>query len=116
MVFVSIDTPECRWSIYILLRLFACFADDPINHSSALKEDLVPAQEKLEWVTPKISLMEAEDTEGKTGFNPIRAGTKRSSEIPIRNGPSLDSFLFTTSNPATPINTNHRKGSVRTLF
>ena len=28
--------------------------------------DLVPAQEKLEWVTPKISLMVAEDTEGKT--------------------------------------------------
>ena len=27
--------------------------------------DLVPAQEKLEWVTPKISLMVAEDTEGK---------------------------------------------------
>ncbi|QNJ26868.1 hypothetical protein SynSYN20_02552 [Synechococcus sp. SYN20] len=35
-----------------------------INHSSALKEDLVPAQEKLEWVTPKISLMEAENTDG----------------------------------------------------
>ena len=29
--------------------------------------DLVPAQEKLEWFTPKISLMVAEDTEGK-GF------------------------------------------------
>ena len=27
--------------------------------------DFVPAQEKLEWVTPKISLMEAEDTESK---------------------------------------------------
>jgi hypothetical protein len=25
---------------------------------------LVPAQEKLEWVTPKISLMGAGDTEG----------------------------------------------------
>ena len=25
--------------------------------------DLVPAQEKLEWVTPKISLMDAGDTE-----------------------------------------------------
>jgi hypothetical protein len=31
--------------------------------------DQVPAQEKLEWVTPKISLMEAGDTEaGKCGF------------------------------------------------
>ena len=25
--------------------------------------DLVPAQEKLEWVTPKISLMDAGDTD-----------------------------------------------------
>jgi hypothetical protein len=32
---------------------------------SADRNDLMPApQEKLEWVTPKISLMEAEDTEG----------------------------------------------------
>jgi hypothetical protein len=30
------------------------------------RNDLMPAQEKLEWVTPKISLMDAEDTEGKT--------------------------------------------------
>jgi hypothetical protein len=28
------------------------------------RNDLMPAQEKLEWVTPKISLMDAEDTEG----------------------------------------------------
>ena len=27
--------------------------------------DLMPAQEKLEWVTPKIRLMEAGDTENK---------------------------------------------------
>ena len=32
--------------------------------TSADRNDLVPAQGKLEWVTPKISLMEAEDTEG----------------------------------------------------
>ena len=32
--------------------------------SSDHKNDLVPSQEKLEWVTPKISLMEAEKTEG----------------------------------------------------
>ena len=31
--------------------------------------DLVPAQEKLEWVTPQISLMEAVDTEGKNKPN-----------------------------------------------
>ena len=32
--------------------------------TSADRNDLMPAQEKLEWVTPKISLMVAEDTEG----------------------------------------------------
>jgi hypothetical protein len=31
--------------------------------TSADRNDLMPAQEKLEWVTPKISLMEAGDTE-----------------------------------------------------
>ena len=35
--------------------------------------DLVPAQEKLEWVTPKISLMDAEDTEGKAAL-PFETG------------------------------------------
>ena len=30
--------------------------------------DLATAQEKLEWVTPKISLMEAGDTDGKVGL------------------------------------------------
>ena len=34
--------------------------------SADRNDDLSPAQEKLEWVTPKISLMEAENTEGKT--------------------------------------------------
>jgi hypothetical protein len=32
--------------------------------TTADRNDLVPAQEKLEWVTPKISLMGAEDTSG----------------------------------------------------
>ena len=31
-------------------------------------KDLVPAQEKLEWVTPKISQLVAGDTEGKIPF------------------------------------------------
>jgi hypothetical protein len=30
--------------------------------TSADRNDLVPAQEKLEWVTPKISLLDAGDT------------------------------------------------------
>ena len=29
------------------------------------RNDLVPAQEKLEWVKPKISLMDAGDTDGR---------------------------------------------------
>ena len=35
--------------------------------TSTDRNDLMPAQEDKgqEWVTPKISLMEAEDTEGK---------------------------------------------------
>ena len=33
--------------------------------SADRNDDLSPAQEKMEWVTPKISLMEAENTEGK---------------------------------------------------
>ena len=32
----------------------------------ANRNDLVPAQEKLEWVTPQISLMGADDTNGST--------------------------------------------------
>ena len=36
--------------------------------SADRNDDLSPAQEKLEWVTPKISLMEAENTEGKTYY------------------------------------------------
>jgi hypothetical protein len=37
--------------------------------TSADHNDLVPAQEKLEWVTPKISLMGTGQTKGnKLGF------------------------------------------------
>ena len=32
--------------------------------TAADRHDLMPAQEKLEWVTPKISLMDAGDTDG----------------------------------------------------
>ena len=34
------------------------------NDLKDLVPALVPAQEKLEWVTPKISLMDAGDTDG----------------------------------------------------
>ncbi|WP_186524832.1 hypothetical protein [Synechococcus sp. SYN20] len=36
--------------------------------TSADRNDDLVTHEKLEWVTPKISLMEAEDTEGKSLF------------------------------------------------
>ena len=35
------------------------------NDLTTYRNDLMPAQEKLEWVTPKISLMAAGDTEAK---------------------------------------------------
>ena len=38
--------------------------------TSADRNDLMPAQEKLEWVMPKISLMDAGDTEGKAAVYP----------------------------------------------
>ena len=46
--------------------------------TTADRNDLMPAQEKLEWVTPKISLMDAGDTEGNKPYyrkepNPIQA-------------------------------------------
>ena len=36
--------------------------------TSSESNDLMPAQEKLEWVTPKILLMEAGDTDAKSFF------------------------------------------------
>jgi len=35
--------------------------------------DLMPVQEKLEWVTPKILLMDAGDTEGKINNHPAES-------------------------------------------
>ena len=49
--------------------------------TSADGNDFVPAQEKLEWVTPKISLMDAGDTDGNK--NPIT-----NKEIGGKLGPS----------------------------
>ena len=48
-----------RCSAFILLLLPAASV-----MASADRNDLMPAQEKLEWVRPKISLMEAGETEG----------------------------------------------------
>ena len=46
-------------------------------------KDLVPAQEKLEWVTPKISLMDAGDTES---LNKNEKGIE--TNVPSNFGPS----------------------------
>jgi hypothetical protein len=37
--------------------------------TTADRNDLMPAQDKLEWVTPKILLMGAGETDGKNPFN-----------------------------------------------
>ena len=50
--------------------------------SSDSNNDLVTSQEKLEWVTPKISLMEAEDTEGKIYGSPFEGFTKAAPKGP----------------------------------
>ena len=42
--------------------------------TSADSNDLTPAQEKMEWVTPKISMMEATDTETKAAPNTFESG------------------------------------------
>ena len=74
--------------------------------------DLVPTQEKLEWVTPKISLMEAGDTEGsKNNYN-------RETTYVVFSHHSIVWSLLTdyTSNPSTPTKTNNTTGSLQTLF
>ena len=47
-------------------------------------KDLVTAREKLEWITPKILLLEIEETEGRKLLNNPRERTIG----PIRSGPS----------------------------
>jgi len=46
-------------------------------------------QEQLKWVTPKISLMEAGDTEGKSGFAALETNNK--SGMGRRYGPNFAS-------------------------
>ena len=48
------------------------------------RNDPMPAQEKLEWVTPKISLMDAGDTIGSTKTG--KTVEKTSGGVPL--GPS----------------------------
>jgi hypothetical protein len=43
--------------------------------TSADRDDLMPTQEKLEWVTPKISQMETRDTTSKVAFTETETTT-----------------------------------------
>ncbi len=54
------------------------------------RNDLVPAQEKLEWVTPKILLMDGRDTESKNQNQLVEQAPLNHSPggIPYWSGPS----------------------------
>jgi hypothetical protein len=71
--------------------------------TSTDRNDLMPAQEKLEWVTPKISLMVAGETDGKQTIYP--------SEINYS-----DRFYLSAIPTAIPTKTSHPKGSANTPF
>ena len=43
--------------------------------TAADRNDLMPAQEKLEWVTPKISLMDADYTQSGLMKDPAEIGS-----------------------------------------
>ena len=51
-----------------------CLAPAARRMTSTDRNDLMPAQEKLEWVTPKISLMDAGETNSK--INGCAEGSK----------------------------------------
>jgi len=51
--------------IVCLLPAACCLLPAALLMTSTDRNDLMPAQEKLEWVTPKISLMGAVDTANK---------------------------------------------------
>ena len=59
----------------VLLKGLFWLLDFCCRMTSADHNDLMPAQEKLEWVTPKISLMGAGETDG-SGKNVLVVETK----------------------------------------
>lgn len=82
------------------------------DRNDLVPEDLMPAQ-RTQWVTPKISLMGAGETEGN------KTGGRRSYEGTYATGKKFETWSILTdftSNPATPTKTSHRKGSAKTLF
>jgi hypothetical protein len=65
-----------------------CLLPTSRHMTSTDRNDLMPAQEKLEWVTPKISMMEAGETDGggKTFIN--AEYTNVLDNTPFQSGPS----------------------------
>jgi len=47
------------------------------NSANQPQDELMPAQEKLEWVTPKISLMAGGETDGTKDFTGRHQGFRR---------------------------------------
>jgi hypothetical protein len=79
----------------------------------------VGKKEKLEWVTPKISLMGAADSEGKD-FRDCEAANSPNTEygggacrLSRGEGDLLDHLGI---NPPTPTKPNNTNGSAKTLF
>jgi P pilus assembly chaperone PapD len=75
--------------------------------TSAEHNDLMPSQ-KLEWVTPKISLMDAGDTDG-VKINLVNEAT-------ATNPPHARSLLTFLNNLSTPTISNNKNKSAKTLF
>ena len=43
-----------------------------LDRNDRIPDDAPQNKVKLEWITPKISLMEGGDTDGKSSFDPAR--------------------------------------------
>ena len=81
--------------------------------TSTDSNDLMPAQEKLEWVPPKISLV-AGETADWTAETESTISVHRKPKSSIRKQRAI--LTDFTSNPAIPTKTSHPKGSAKTLF
>jgi len=82
-----------------------------LDRNDRIPDDAPPNKVKLEWITPKISLMEGGDTAGKDPMD-SEQGPQRGHRI--RSGRLATSHLATTL--STPANPNSTNGSAKTLF
>ncbi len=83
-----------------------------LDRNDRIPDDAPQNKVKLEWITPKISLMEGGRTDGagKTYIN-LRNRDGQKTEITSKVRPS---HLATTL--STPANPNSTNGSAKTLF